>query len=149
MSHQRIDYAKSKSYASLQREDPSFVPPTAANASSFVTQNAKRQRGDEAEDGERHAKREKAEEDEEEMEIDDEEEATQHDNIKPCTSTVILNAHFITASRLYFASNCVSSSIHTATICAAVMHKPTRRSDGCRSFRFIPAVCTSCSCCQS
>lgn len=82
----RIDYAKTKSYATLQREDPSFVPPTAANASSFVKQNAKRQRDDEATDAERHAKREKGEEDEEEMEIDDEEETLQHDNLN--TSTV-------------------------------------------------------------
>ncbi|RDB22786.1 U2 small nuclear ribonucleoprotein B'' [Hypsizygus marmoreus] len=72
-----IDYAKSKSYATSRREDPSFVPPTAANASALVTQNAKREREDEAADGEPNAKREKSEEEEEEMEIDDEEESAQ------------------------------------------------------------------------
>ncbi|KAG6817443.1 hypothetical protein H0H87_008611 [Tephrocybe sp. NHM501043] len=69
-----IDYAKTKSYATSRREDPNFVPPTAANASTLISQGAKRQRDDEAADEERNAKREKSEEDEEEMEIDDEDE---------------------------------------------------------------------------
>ncbi|KAG5646594.1 hypothetical protein DXG03_002898 [Asterophora parasitica] len=68
-----IDYAKTKSWATLQREDPNFVPPTAANASALVSQ--KRQREDESAEEERNAKREKSEEDEEEMEIDDEEDS--------------------------------------------------------------------------
>ncbi|KDR83794.1 hypothetical protein GALMADRAFT_236179 [Galerina marginata CBS 339.88] len=69
-----IDYAKSKSYATLRVEDPDFVPPTAANASAIVTQNGKRQRDTDAGDSERQAKREKADDSDEEMEIDDEEE---------------------------------------------------------------------------
>ncbi|KAF8076330.1 hypothetical protein FPV67DRAFT_1407754 [Lyophyllum atratum] len=81
-----IDYAKGKSYATLRREDPSFVPPTAANASALVSQNAKRQREDEKADGERTTKREKAEEDEEEMEIDDEDDSAQQTNNNACTS---------------------------------------------------------------
>lgn len=113
----------------MQREDPSFIPPTAANASSFVAQNAKRQRDDEAADGERHAKREKAEEDEEEMEIDDEEEAAQHDDVNPCTSNINLNVHFIAASRSYFASHCACAFICTSTLCTSVMLQPTRRSN--------------------
>ena len=128
MSHQRIDYAKSKSYATLRREDPSFVPPTAANATSFVTQNSKRQRDDDAQNGERHAKREKAEEDEEEMEIDDEEEAAQH-NDNSCTCCVILNVDVIFASRLYSTSHCACAVICTAIICTSVMQQPTRRSN--------------------
>lgn len=144
MSYQRIDYAKTKSYATLQREDPSFVPPTAANASSFVKQNAKRQRDDEATDAERHAKREKGEEDEEEMEIDDEEETLQHDNLNTCTCSVVLNVHFISASRSYFASHCACASICTATFCTTAMLQPTRRSDRRRSFCFIPTVRLSC-----
>jgi len=98
----RIDYAKSKSYATLRREDPLFVPPTAANASAFATQNAKRQRDDEVTTGERHAKREKAEEDEEEMEIDDEEEAPQH-NVN--TSTAPLPPSVQHPSARLFCSN--------------------------------------------
>ncbi|TFK43585.1 hypothetical protein BDQ12DRAFT_675224 [Crucibulum laeve] len=86
-----IDYAKSKSYATLRREDPNFVPPTAANASALVTQNGKRQRDGEAADGERNAKREKAEdeeEDEEEMEIDDEDDAPAKPDSSATPSTI-------------------------------------------------------------
>ncbi|KAH9071605.1 RNA-binding domain-containing protein [Lactarius deliciosus] len=65
----RISYAKSKSHATLRREDPNFVPPNFAHASS-----AKRVR--EAEESEARAKREKAgDEDGEEMDIDDDDEA--------------------------------------------------------------------------
>ncbi|KAG6890260.1 hypothetical protein C0992_002526 [Termitomyces sp. T32_za158] len=73
-----IDYAKTKSYVTLRRDDPNFVPPTAANASSMLTQ--KRQRDGEAADGERNAKREKSEEEEEEMEIDDDDEPAELSN---------------------------------------------------------------------
>jgi len=79
-----IDYAKSKSYATLKREDPLFVPPNSAHAHSSATQNGritisdKRERDDDTEDDERQAKREKADEDdEEEMEIDEDEESVQ------------------------------------------------------------------------
>jgi hypothetical protein len=121
MSHQRIDYAKSKSYATLRREDPSFVPPTAVNASSFVTQNAKRQRDDEATTGERHAKREKAEEDEEEMEIDDEEEAAQQHNVNTCTSSFTLIIHLTATSRPNSASHWLFASSRSTTFCTSVM----------------------------
>ncbi|KAG5343082.1 hypothetical protein C0989_000072 [Termitomyces sp. Mn162] len=81
-----IDYAKTKSYAILRREDPNFVPPTAVNASGLLTQ--KRQRDDENADGERNAKREKSEDDEEEMEIDDEDEPAQSSNTFSSTTVV-------------------------------------------------------------
>ncbi|KAI9447729.1 hypothetical protein H4582DRAFT_1802372 [Lactarius indigo] len=65
----RISYAKSKSHATLRREDPNFVPPNFAHASS-----AKRVR--EAEESDVRAKRERAgDEDGEEMDIDDDDEA--------------------------------------------------------------------------
>ncbi|KAF8627179.1 hypothetical protein AX15_004497 [Amanita polypyramis BW_CC] len=71
----RISYAKTKSYTTLRREDPNFVPPNAVNASPLVVQNTKRQREEpEKADRERHVKREKSGEDEEEMEIDEDEE---------------------------------------------------------------------------
>ncbi|KAF9462592.1 hypothetical protein BDZ94DRAFT_1260780 [Collybia nuda] len=83
-----IDYAKSKSYATLRREDPSFVPPTAANASAIVAQNSKRRRDEEADDGERGSKREKSEEDEEEMEIDDEDDSVPQNKTNISASTL-------------------------------------------------------------
>ncbi|KAI0265087.1 RNA-binding domain-containing protein [Gloeopeniophorella convolvens] len=65
-----ITYAKSKSYATLRRDDPNFVPPTFAHAVS-----AKRVR--EAEESDVRTKREKvADEDGEEMDIDDDDEAS-------------------------------------------------------------------------
>jgi U2 small nuclear ribonucleoprotein B'' len=85
----RIDYAKSKSWATLRREDPSFVPPTSANASAIVSQknkagHDKRQRDEDMADGEPGSKREKAsDEDDEEMEIDDDEESAKPAAVPP------------------------------------------------------------------
>ncbi|KJA30025.1 hypothetical protein HYPSUDRAFT_32063, partial [Hypholoma sublateritium FD-334 SS-4] len=72
-----IDYAKSKSYATLRVEDPDFVPPNAANASALLQQNGKRPRDGDTADSERQAKREKSDDSDEEMEIDDEEDTPQ------------------------------------------------------------------------
>ncbi|RXW25288.1 hypothetical protein EST38_g569 [Candolleomyces aberdarensis] len=70
----RIAYAKTKSYATLSREDPNFVPPNSVNASS-VLQNGKRGREEDAGE-QRQAKREKSDDDsDEEMEIEDEDDA--------------------------------------------------------------------------
>ncbi|KAI0772063.1 RNA-binding domain-containing protein [Trametes elegans] len=76
-----IEYAKTKSYATLRREDPNFVPPTAIH-----TQNAqgarpngaaaeKRQRDDRMDEDVRDSKRERTadSDDGEEMEIEDDE----------------------------------------------------------------------------
>jgi U2 small nuclear ribonucleoprotein B'' len=75
---QRINYAKSKSWATLRREDPYFVPPTSANVRQPPIQNGaaqKRQREDDKADGLPRSKREKVDDDDaEEMEIDEEEE---------------------------------------------------------------------------
>jgi U2 small nuclear ribonucleoprotein B'' len=68
VNSKHISYAKSKSYATLRREDPNFVPPSFAHAST-----AKRVR--EAEELNVRAKREKAaDEDGEEMDIEDDDE---------------------------------------------------------------------------
>ncbi|KAF8165394.1 hypothetical protein B0H34DRAFT_793788 [Crassisporium funariophilum] len=83
-----IDYAKSKSYATLTREDPNFVPPTAANASALVAQNGKRPRDGDAGDLERQSKREKADDSDEEMEIDDDEETPQKTDSSAAPSDV-------------------------------------------------------------
>jgi len=74
----RISYAKTRSYATLRREDPNFIPPNAVNASPLAMQMqaSKRPREETAKGGaERQAKRGRSEEDEEEMEIDEDEES--------------------------------------------------------------------------
>lgn len=93
---QHINYAKTKSYATLRKEDPNFVPPKSANASALVSQGIeKRQRDDEPGEGERAAKRDKADEDEEEMEIDDEEDSAPQQLISLCTSrNLIISLYF-------------------------------------------------------
>jgi U2 small nuclear ribonucleoprotein B'' len=69
VNSKHISYAKSKSYATLRREDPNFILPSFAHASS-----AKRVR--EAEELNVRAKREKAgDEDGEEMDIEDDDES--------------------------------------------------------------------------
>jgi len=78
---QHIAYAKTKSYATLRREDPNFVQPTVANAGNALV-NGKRPRDGDADD--RRAKREKSDDSDEEMEIDEDEEPT--DKVNPCTS---------------------------------------------------------------
>ncbi|KIJ69997.1 hypothetical protein HYDPIDRAFT_171919 [Hydnomerulius pinastri MD-312] len=91
----RINYAKSKSYATSRRENPEFVPPTSQHARPEVAQIGKitvssadkRQRDDDTADGQPQPKREKSQEDDsdgEEMEIDeDEENAQQQQQNKP------------------------------------------------------------------
>ncbi|KAH0839995.1 hypothetical protein J3R83DRAFT_955 [Lanmaoa asiatica] len=87
----RINYAKSKSYATSRREDSNFIPPTSVHAQSEAIQRGKitvsvdkRQRDDDTTDDHPSAKREKSQgagSDEEEMEIDEDEENVQH--VKP------------------------------------------------------------------
>jgi hypothetical protein len=82
VNSKHISYAKSKSYATLRREDPNFILPSFAHAST-----AKRVR--EAEDLNVRAKREKAaDEDGEEMDIEDDDEpgptAPSTSNSMPC-----------------------------------------------------------------
>jgi len=91
-----IDYAKSKSYATLKSEDPNFVPPTAANASSLLTQNGKRPRDSDVGE-ERQSKREKADDSDEEMEIDDEDDAPQKNDIGTSCYSSALAIHLFYA----------------------------------------------------
>jgi U2 small nuclear ribonucleoprotein B'' len=87
----RVQYAKSKSYATLKREDPSFIPPTAPVASD----RAKRQREDGMGGIAPPTKREKPiDEDEgEEMELDDDDEdnGPSVSSTSSCTYNVWLN----------------------------------------------------------
>lgn len=79
---QHIEYAKSKSYATLKREDPEFVPPTSIHAQDTASRlgngvlgnNDKRSRDDRMDEDPRDTKREKVVDDDEgeEMEIEDE-----------------------------------------------------------------------------
>ncbi|KAL1741272.1 hypothetical protein HDZ31DRAFT_67107 [Schizophyllum fasciatum] len=99
-----IDYAKAKSYATLKREDPNFVPPTAVHASPFVNGKDpnKRARDEDAADT-RQAKREKADESsDEEMEIDDEddEKPAQQAPPPPITSAAVPTVVQQASSRL-------------------------------------------------
>ena len=86
---QHIEYAKTKSYATLRREDPDFVPPTsihvknapngklAAAAAGANSAGEKRQRDDRMDEDAREVKREKtdnSDDDGEEMEIEDDDE---------------------------------------------------------------------------
>lgn len=76
---QHIEYAKTKSYATLRREDPSFVPPTSIHLKNAPNARAlngseKRQRDDRMDEDARESKREKtdnSDDDGEEMEIED------------------------------------------------------------------------------
>ncbi|KAL9712656.1 hypothetical protein Ac2012v2_003893 [Leucoagaricus gongylophorus] len=69
----RISYAKTKSYATLRREDPNFVPPSSVHANPLLPDqtNGKRPRDGDAADDERTAKRERSDDSDEEMEIED------------------------------------------------------------------------------
>jgi hypothetical protein len=78
---QRISYAKTKSWATLKKENPNFIPPNSANAPKqppAPNGTEKREREAETVVNERAKKREKAshddDDDAEEMEIDEDEE---------------------------------------------------------------------------
>ncbi|KAJ8086552.1 hypothetical protein AAF712_002035 [Marasmius tenuissimus] len=90
-----IDYAKTKSYATSRREDPSFVAPNSANASALIgRQNGtdkKRARDDDDADDQPQQKKEKGDSDDEEMEIDDDDEPpAQNSTSGPHPSTRLL-----------------------------------------------------------
>ncbi|KAH9853579.1 hypothetical protein C2E23DRAFT_821924 [Lenzites betulinus] len=76
---QHIEYAKPKSYATLRREDPSFVPPTSIHLKNAPNARAlngseKRQQDDRMDEDARESKRQKtdnSDDDGEEMEIED------------------------------------------------------------------------------
>lgn len=74
-----IQYAKTKSYAVLRREDPNFVPPNPLNAGSRLLNGAQEKRGREgdgdATDSSRQKKRERQDEDDEEMELEDDDDS--------------------------------------------------------------------------
>jgi U2 small nuclear ribonucleoprotein B'' len=82
---QHIEYAKTKSYATMKREDPNFVPPTSVHAQGTVARlgtgvlngDGKRLREGRTDENERESKKERVDDDDddgEEMEIDDDEE---------------------------------------------------------------------------
>ncbi|KAH8106007.1 RNA-binding domain-containing protein [Cristinia sonorae] len=81
-----ISYAKTKSYATMRKDDPNFVPPTSVHAKNTIERlgaNAlagpeKRQRDDRMDEDGRETKREKTADDDdegEEMEIEDDEDS--------------------------------------------------------------------------
>lgn len=95
----RITYAKTKSYATLSREDPNFVPPN-VNASNAAAQSAKRSREEDKGD-ERQAKREKSDESsDEEMEIEDDDDAPAQSSNSFADATAVPSAVAHPTSRL-------------------------------------------------
>ncbi|KAH6914963.1 hypothetical protein BKA70DRAFT_1368788 [Coprinopsis sp. MPI-PUGE-AT-0042] len=97
----RITYAKTKSYATLAREDPNFVPPN-VNATTGISQNGKRTREDEDKAAdERQAKREKSEESsDEEMEIEDDDDGPAQSTSAFANATTVPTAVEHPTSRL-------------------------------------------------
>ena len=141
---QHIDYAKSKSFATLKREDPNFVPPTAVHASPFVNGKDPNKRArDEDNVDTRQAKREKADESsDEEMEIDDEDEQpTQQAPPPPLTCTSPLPS---TASqhRLHvsFAQSFHRAYDRAPSLLKITLHKSAARSHRGCTLRTVPAV---------
>lgn len=123
---QHIDYARTKSWATLRKEDPTFIPPTSANASQLATRNGeKRQRDEDMSDGEPQAKREKADDDEEEMEIDDEEEQASA-NSKPGLSYHLALMRHLPYNK---SPGSLYSSACTTSNAKITVHKFTARSD--------------------
>ena len=75
---QHIEYAKTKSYATLRRDDPDFVPPTSVHV-KVANGGEKRPRDERMDEDVRDVKRERTaraddDSDDEEMEIEDDEE---------------------------------------------------------------------------
>jgi hypothetical protein len=95
---QRISYAKTKSYATLRREDPNFIPPTSAHAKNLNEFNSKFANGvsiteKRPRDGdaiaERESKRGKPDQNnDDEDEDDDDEMEIEEDEDVPLTSNV-------------------------------------------------------------
>lgn len=150
---QRINYAKSKSYAISRREDPNFVPPTAAHARPEAAQIGKitvssadkRQRDDDTTDDHPNAKREKSQEDgsdEEEMEIDEDEENIQH--VKPLGMQVRQEVDH--NSPFLFRSN--HACAYTTAVRTSAMHEFTAGSNRRRPFCSLSTVCNFLSICS-
>jgi hypothetical protein len=74
---QRIQYAKTKSYATMKKDDPTFIPPNAAHAPQGVFSASEKRVRDGDTDAGRPMKKEKQDDgsDDEEMEIEDDEDA--------------------------------------------------------------------------
>ena len=141
---QHIDYAKSKSFATLKREDPNFVPPTAVHASPFVNGKDpnKRARDEDSADT-RQAKREKADESsDEEMEIDDEDEQPAQQAPPPpltCTSPLPSTA---SQHRLHvsFAQSFRRAYDRAPSLLKITLHKSAARSHGGCALCTVPTV---------
>lgn len=92
-----IEYAKQKSYATMKKEDPNFVPPTsvharetAARLGNGVLSGEKRGRDDKMDEDAREPKRERVDDDDgEEMEIEDDEESGTKDKAPGAAPPVV------------------------------------------------------------
>lgn len=124
---QHIEYAKSKSYATLKREDPNFVPPTSVhaqnNANRFVNGTlGGAGRDDRMDEDERSAKRAKIDDDDgEEMEIEDDD-----DTAAKGPGALYLLAYLNLACS--YRIRCTTT--RTTSISPPSMYKPTTRGHG-------------------
>lgn len=146
---QHIDYAKSKSWATLKREDPAFVAPNSAHATQaaqhagrITISSDKRPRDEEMADGERQTKQQKADDDDdEEMEIDDEEEAGQPSApFTSGTSAYLPNRHMLV---LRHRAGSLCASHFPATHLAITMYKSAARGHRLRAHYIAGTVSTS------
>ncbi|EKM59849.1 uncharacterized protein PHACADRAFT_181793 [Phanerochaete carnosa HHB-10118-sp] len=92
-----IEYAKQKSYATMKKDDPNFVPPASIHARETATRlgngilsGEKRGRDDKMDEDVRESKRERVDEDDgEEMEIEDDEETGTKDKTSSAVPPVL------------------------------------------------------------
>jgi len=142
---QRISYAKTKSHATLRREDPNFVPPRLVHTDRLPSNqiNGKRSREGGAADDERTLKREKSDDSDEEMEIDDDED---EDSSKTPNKTLCTSCRIIRILWLHDTYSKSGNTLHNTpagvnTYCTPAMHESTRRGHRRCTLSAIPAVC--------
>jgi len=126
---QRISYAKTKSHATLRREDPNFVPPRLVHTDRLPSNqiNGKRSREGDAADDERTLKREKSDDSDEEMEIedDDDEDSSKTPNKTLCTSCRIVRILWLHDTYSKSGNTLHNTPAGVNTYCTPAMHEST------------------------
>lgn len=149
---QHIEYAKTKSYATLKKEDPNFVPPNAlpvdvkesrlANGSSS---SEKRRRDDQMDADERSSKREKATEDDddddEEMEIEDDEDTGAKPSDAASNGASMMMFYPVFPLHPHFVISVSYTNGSPTSFGTPLMYKLAARSHRRRAFCTFPTVC--------
>lgn len=142
---QRISYARTKSHATLRREDPNFVPPRLVHIDRLPSSqiNGKRPAEGDAADHERTLKREKSDDSDEEMEIedDDDEDGSKTPNKTLCTSCRIARILWLHDTHSKSGNTLHNSPAGVDTYYTLAVHESTRRSHRRCTLSSIPAVC--------